>query len=90
MLSRSFKNTVFSEKVVEDRLGEDMAVLRRRGRLVTKINITFFVGNEVLNIFIEQFFQPKKKTYFPKYLQKIIFGGHEFLWQSRSRTTKMS
>ncbi len=28
-----------------------MTVLRRRGHLATKVNIPFFVGNEVLNIF---------------------------------------
>ncbi len=51
MLSRGFKNAAFAEKIVKNHLWEDMAVLRERGRLVTKINITFFVGNEVLNIF---------------------------------------
>ncbi len=51
MLSHSFKNVAFSEKTVKNYLWEDTAVLRGRGRLVTKINVTFFVGNEVINIF---------------------------------------
>ncbi len=51
MLRRSSKNAAFSEETVKIRLWEDMNVFRGRGRLRTKINITLFVGNEVLNIF---------------------------------------
>ncbi len=60
MLNHSFKNTAFSEKIVKNHLWENMAVLRDRGRLVTKINITFFVENEVLHIFHRTI---KQKTY---------------------------
>ncbi len=42
----------------------EMTILRGKGRLATKVNITFFVGNEVLNIFYFAIFL--KKTYFPK------------------------
>ncbi len=55
-----------------------MNVLRGRGRLGTKINITFFVGNEVLNIFHSTIFA--KKTIFSKITAKIIFEGHDLFW----------
>ncbi len=48
MLSRSFKNAAFSEKIVENHLREYMAILRGKGRLVTKINIAFFCGDIAL------------------------------------------
>ncbi len=64
MLRRSFKNAAFSEKIVENHFWEDMAVLRGRVRLVTKISIILFVGNEVLNIFHQTIFS--KKQYFSK------------------------
>ncbi len=51
MLSRGFKNAAFFEKIAKNHLWEDMAVLSGRERLVIKINITLFVGSEVLNIF---------------------------------------
>ncbi len=43
-----------------------MIVLRGKGCLATKINITFFVGNAVLNIFHLTIFLKKKTQYFLK------------------------
>ncbi len=40
-----------SEKIVKNHLWEVVTILRGKGRLATKINITFFVRNEILNIF---------------------------------------
>ncbi len=39
----------------------DMAIFKGRGRLVTKINITFFMGNEVLNVSYLTIFSKKNK-----------------------------
>ncbi len=46
-------------------LWDDVTVLRGGMRLATKINTTFFVGIDVLNIFPLTTFS-KKKQYFPK------------------------
>ncbi len=58
---------------------------------MTKINITFFAGNVVSNVFYFTILSKKKK--FPnnnreKYL--IIFGGMTIFEGTGSRTTKMS
>ncbi len=45
------EKAVFLEKTAKSRLWEDMTVLRRGRRLATKINMTFFVSIDVLNIF---------------------------------------
>ncbi len=58
-----------------------------RGRLMTKSNITFFVGNKVLNIFIYQFF---RKKIFSRIIMKNNFGSITIFEGKRSRTTKMS
>ncbi len=55
MLRRISKNALFSEKTVKNHMWEDTAILRERGLLVTKINVTFFVRNEVSNIFHKTF-----------------------------------
>ncbi len=52
-----------------------MIILRRKRRLATKVNISFFVGNDVLNIFYVIIFL--KKTIFLKWSQKTIFEGHD-------------
>ncbi len=69
------KNEVYSsiyvEKITKNHLWEDMTVLRRRGRLMTKINTTFLVGNEVPNIFHRTTFL--KKTIFFKIIAKNNF-----------------
>ncbi len=48
----------------------DMAILKGRGRLVTKINVTYFVGNVVLNIFHLTIFSKKKKHIFQNNAEK--------------------
>ncbi len=45
------KEAIFLEKTVNNHLWEDMTVLMGGGYLATKINITFFVGIDVLNSF---------------------------------------
>ncbi len=46
-----------------------------KGCLATKMNITFFMGNEVLNIFPLTIFS-KQATFLEK-LWKKMFGGHD-------------
>ncbi len=53
---------IYIEKIAKNHLWEDMTVLGGRGHLSTKVNITYVVGNEVLNIF-----------HFTVFLTKIIF-----------------
>ncbi len=49
-----------------------------KGCLAKKINIKFFVGNLILNIFyIILFSKSKKRQYFPKLAWKTIFRQHD-------------
>ncbi len=50
----------------------EMTVSRGRDRLTTKINITFFVGNEVLNIFYLTIFLKKKNNIFENNQKKFF------------------
>ncbi len=61
-----------------------MTVLRGRGCLAKKINITFCVENEVLNSFHLTIFL--KQTIF----SKITFGGITIFEGKGRRTTKMN
>ncbi len=58
---------------MRNHLWEDATILRERGRLVKKINITFFVENEVLNIFHSTIFS--KKIIFSKVTAENFFFG---------------
>ncbi len=51
------------------------SLLKGRGRLTTKMNITFFIGNEVLNIFSFNNFLDKSNI-FPENGGKKMFAGH--------------
>ncbi len=47
-----FKKAVFSEKkTVKNRFWGPESLLKGRGCLATKMNVTFFMGNEILIIF---------------------------------------
>ncbi len=59
-LNKFLKKTVFSEKTIKKHSWKDMTVLKGRVCLATKINVTFFVGNEVLHVFYETIFSKKK------------------------------
>ncbi len=48
------------------------SLLKGRGHLATKMNITCFVGNEVLNIFLSNNFC--EKSNFPEKIAKKILG----------------
>ncbi len=61
LTSFSKKKTLLSEKTVKNHSWKDLNVLKGRGRLATKINITFFVGNEILNVFYLTIFSKKKE-----------------------------
>ncbi len=76
----SRKKQYFWKKLWKPHLWEDMTVLRggEEGCLATKINITFFVDIEVLNIFHLTTFS--KKTIFPKITGNKHFWGHDLLW----------
>ncbi len=67
---------------------EDMTALRGRDYLVIKINITFFVGNKVLNIFHLNIFS--KKSIFSKITVKNNFWGMTIFQKTGDRTTKMN
>ncbi len=57
-------------------------------RLATKINIIFFVGINVLNIFHSITFS--KKTIFSKITAKNYFWGHDYFWGNGAPTTKIN
>ncbi len=77
------KKAVFLEKIAKNHLWEDMTVLRGVGHLATKVNITFFVGVDVLNIFHLTTFS--KKTIFSKISAKNYFwGAWPFLRERRA------
>ncbi len=58
------KKVVFSEKTAKNLFVERYDRFEGRGHLASKINITYFVGIVVLNIFHITIFS--KKQYFPK------------------------
>ncbi len=64
--------SIYFEKIAKNHLQEDTTILRGRECLATKINITIFVGNEVLNIFHLTIFS-EKKTIFSKINMKNNF-----------------
>ncbi len=68
------KKAVFLEKTAKNQFVEGQDHSEGRGRLVTKINIIFFVGIDVLNIFHLITFS-KKKTIFSKITAKNYFWG---------------
>ncbi len=66
------KNNIFG-KTVKNHLWKDMTDrFEGKGRLLTKINVTFFVGKEILNIFHSTIFS--KKTIFFKITAKITWS----------------
>ncbi len=66
----SLKKKVFSETGKKSFLGAKF-LSKEKGRLARKINITFFIGNEVLNIFSSNTFF-EKKQHFPRNSKKIF------------------
>ncbi len=62
--TRVSKKAVFLEKTAKNPFVRGHDRFERRGRLATKINVTFFVGIDVLNIFHLTTFL--KKTIFSK------------------------
>ncbi len=67
----------------------EMTVLKGRGRLPTKVNITFFVGNETLKIFYLTIFL--KNTVFSKITAKNnVLEGMSIFEGKRCRTTKIN
>ncbi len=66
-----------------------MTVLRGGGRLTTKVNITFFVGNEVLNIFHLTIFS-QKSNIFQNNGEKLFLGGMTIFAGTDRGTTKMN
>ncbi len=69
-----YKSAMLDRKLRKTRLSEGITVLRGGRCTETKINVTCFVGTEILNIFYLTIFS--KKTIFSKITAKIIFGGH--------------
>ncbi len=69
------KKALFLEKTAKNCLWEDVTVLRGGGSLARKINITFFVGIDVLNIFHITTFSKKKRNIFQNNNKKLFLGG---------------
>ncbi len=67
-----------------------MTILKGRGCLAAKININFFVRNEVLNHFHTTVFSTKKKKCFQTNLEKVILGGMTIFQGMKCQITKMN
>ncbi len=72
----SKKNSIFGENSEKPICGKDMTDLRGGEHLATKINRTFFVGIDVLNIFYLTIFS-KKNDIFQNKSEKLFFGGRD-------------
>ncbi len=70
------KKAVFLEKIEKNPFVGGHDHFEGRGRLAIKINITFFVGINVLNIFHLTTFSKKKKN--SKITVKNYFWGHDY------------
>ncbi len=69
-------------KVRKPRFWGRMPLLRERGGRATKMNITFFIGNKILNIFsFNNVF--KKSEIFQNNRGKSFLGGHDHFWWKR-------
>ncbi len=67
------KKTAFSEKMAKTQLLGPKSLLKGVGHQATKMSITFFMGNEVLNIFsFNSFFE--KSNIFGENREKIFWG----------------
>ncbi len=67
------KKQYFWRKRRNTHLWEEMTHFEGRGHLATKINITFFVGIDVLNIFYLTTFS-KKNNIFQNISEKLFLG----------------
>ncbi len=72
------KKAIFLEKTAKNPFVGGHGSFEGRGHLGTKINITFFVGIDVLNIFYLTIFS-KKNNIFQKISEKLFFGASPFL-----------
>ncbi len=70
------KKAILSWEVAKNRFGGTWPFFRRTGRPTSKVNITFLMGNKILNIFIQSLFFLKKKPYFLRKWRKLVF----FFW----------
>ncbi len=59
---------------------EAKSLLKERGCLTTKMNITFLMGNEVLNIFSTNNFFEKSNIFREKKSEKT-FGGYDHFFR---------
>ncbi len=87
------KSGIFGEKKVKNYLWENiLTVLSEEGRLETKINISFRVDVEVLNIFHSTIFsKKKKKKIFSRITREKLFLGSVTIFEGTGRrTTKMN
>ncbi len=84
------KKAVFLEKTAKNHLWEDLTVLRGSGRLATNINITFFVGVDVLNIFHLATVSKKNNNIFQNNSEKLYLGSMTIFEGTGRQTTKMN
>ncbi len=75
------KKAIFSKKTLRNHFCRAYPFLSGKRHMTTKINITFFIPNYMLNIFSLSYFFKKKKIVFPKKWRKIIFGVAVWLVQ---------
>ncbi len=78
---------------MKNHLWEDLTRLWERGYVATKINMTFFVGSEVLNIFHLPIFWKKtkqKNNFFQNNCETQLLVGMTIVEGKRCRTTRMN
>ncbi len=83
------KKAVFLEKTTKNPFVGGYCRFERRGHLATKINITFFVGINVLNIFYLTTFS-KKNNIFQNIREKLFLEGVTIFEGTGCRMTKMN
>ncbi len=83
------KKAVFLEKTAKNLFVRGHGRFEGRGQLATKINITFFVGFDVLNIFYLTTFS-KRKHIFQNISEKLFLMDVTIFEGTGGRTTKMN
>ncbi len=84
------KRAVFLEETAKNPFVVGNDHFQGRGHLATKINITFFVGIDGLNIFYLTIFSKKKNNIFQNKSEKLFLGGVTIFEGTGDPTTKMN
>ncbi len=84
------KKAIFPEKTMKNCFGNAFEFFRERRCLAPKINITFFIINEVLNILLFNSFSKKKKLIFWENGKKPFLEPKSLLKGRKRLATKMN